>query len=181
MSKLDEALNMKPVPSAPQKQQGLSLNEMLNTAKTKTTPNPTPAPLANSQSQLEVAAISALNVSIVSNVTDFPQRGDNPADSNNSNLAVELRRLLQLVREKLPTSEIALAMTDCLRFIQDNPATKDLLLPADIGLMTESLKSAYGIVLTQKTERSSKKTERKQEVEKLVADLGDMGFGKSLI
>ena len=96
-------------------------------------------------------------------------------DADAPELAAALQNSLAHLQTALTSGDISTALYDTKNFIDNNPATKDLLMPEDINLFVKALQVSHSIVITQKTTRKASKSATNVAAEELAATLGDLG------
>jgi hypothetical protein len=112
-------------------------------------------------------------VELTADVTTWPDDGSNAYPDKQQ---AALRQHLAYVGKCLNTDEISDALIRCMQFIHENPAMKDLLLPADVGLLVQALSSSANVVVARKNENKSTATKRKAIAAEVMNDLADLGF-----
>ena len=166
MSRLSDLLNgdateQKTIP-APQEKSN-SLDSLFNKAKKVITEN-----------RPEISAnILETELTITTDIGDWEGQ-ELPPDA--PELAKSLKESLTHLQEALQAGDIATALYDTKRFIDENPATKELLHPKDINLFIKALQSSHSIVIAKKSARKTKKSVNNEKAEALAAELTDLGL-----
>lgn len=130
------------------------LNALLAQRQAAPKPAPEPAPLQ-----------------IRNDVADWPELAAQ-APANTGDISAHLQR----IRDAIGTDNITDVLNDTLRFLKENPAVADILLPEHIGTLVEALRQAHGVVLAQKQTRASNRKTKSSKITDLANDLANLGF-----
>jgi len=163
------------------------LSELLDGKKNKSITSETPvettpannldslfAPVINKQVPTEqpVDLLNA-NLTLTTDIGDW--QGQELADDA-PELAKSLQTSLAHLKKALKSGDITTALYDTKMFIDNNPATKDLLHPEDISLFIKALQSSHSIVIAKKATKKATKSATNIAAEQLASELGDLGF-----
>jgi hypothetical protein len=172
MSKLSDLLNKPSTPAAGVPPSAPATLQS-NTADTAAGSSPLAGLIAKkSATPVSHAQVATANIEIRNQVDDWPTEQVEEA----SDLRERLSEYLQTIRDTLITNDVSDALARCMKFIDEHPPTKDLLLPEEIGVMVKALQSSHGVVIAKKTERKSSRAKNAAEVESLAGELADIGF-----
>lgn len=188
MSKLHELLQQKKEPVVqPQKQQQSKPVQQPNnklTAALTEAANKKPAklsvgkPAATKPAVDKHAAIdniANMELELRTDVADWDNNPDREIDKGDL-LQAQLIAQLEKLREVLVTDDVSGVLHECLKFIHENPATKELLLPDDVGMLVQALQSSHGVVISKKSERKQSKKKTDEKVDDILDRLAAEGF-----
>lgn len=89
------------------------------------------------------------------------------------------KRFYEMMHELVNSFEhadIANHMRNVRAYLQEHRHLETILRPDDIHAMVRALRTSYGNALASRKENKTKRTVKAQEVNDVLADLGDLGF-----
>lgn len=122
----------------------------------------------------QMEAIFNSPVTLVNDMTTWPDGAVSRED-----FATQLRIHIDDVANHMGRGDVGDALNRALVFIGKHPKMKDLVLPLDIQVLIKALQASSGIVLAEKSEKSSARAKKKQESNELLAMMGNIFAGNS--
>lgn len=130
---------------------------------------------AISQPQLppqQMESIFNSPVTLVNDMTTWPDGA-----ISNEQFSAQLKLHIDDVANHMGRGDVGDALNRALVFIGQHPKMKDLVLPLDIQVLIKALQAASGIVLAEKSEKSSARSKKKAEQNELLAMMGNIFSG----
>lgn len=179
MSKLSDVLNSK---NKKEPQIGFTLNnEIKKEIKKADIVDPLaslftkPAAIKTENNNPLLSADSLMSAEIIL-TTDIGEWKERELNSDAPELEQALQSHLIHLKDALKEGDVATALYDTKAFLDNNPATKVLLLPEDINLFVKSLQSSHSIVIAKKATRKATKSVTNTKATELAAELTDLGL-----
>ena len=119
-----------------------------------------------------LAAILNTEVTLSTDVGDWQERDL----TNAPELAQALQERLTHLRDALGAGDVTTALYDTKLFLEQNPNTREFIMPEDVNLFVRALQSSHSIIISKKTTARAKKGATNEKANEIAGFLGDLGL-----
>lgn len=120
----------------------------------------------------QMESIFQTPVTLVNDMTTWPDGA-----ISGEQFSAQLKMHIDDVANHMGRGDVGDALNRALVFIGNHPKMKDLVLSLDMQVLLKALQASSGIVLAEKSEKSTARTKKKQEQNELLAMMGNIFSG----